>query len=88
MSIKLVACHLICALSPKLFIREKPEALAVTQAINEIWSMGFMHDQLADGGSYRLFNVIDDSNREGLCIEVGLSLPSTRVARAVDQIIE
>jgi putative transposase len=33
-----------------------------------------------------LFNVIDDYNREGLCIEIDLSLPSTRVA--LDQIIE
>ena len=72
----------------KRLIREKPEALAVPQAINETWSMDFMHDQLADGRSYRLFNVIDDYNREGLCIEVDLSLPSTRVARALDQIIE
>ena len=50
--------------------------------------MDFMHDQLADGRSYRLFNVIDDYNREGLCIEADLSLPSTRVAWALDQIIE
>jgi len=72
----------------KRLVREKPEALAVPQAINETWSMDFMHDQLADGRSYRLFNVIDDYNREGLGIEVDLSLPSTRVARALDQIIE
>lgn len=50
--------------------------------------MDFMQDQLADGRSYGLFNVIDDYNRERLCIEVDLSLPSTRVARALDQIIE
>ena len=50
--------------------------------------MDFMHDQLADGRSYRLFNVIDDYNREGLGIEVDLSLPSSRVARVLDQIIE
>jgi putative transposase len=31
-----------------------------------------MHDQFADGRSYRLFNVIDDYNREVLCIEVDL----------------
>jgi putative transposase len=35
-----------------------------------------------------LFNVIDDCNRAGLGIEVDLSLPSSRVARALDQIIE
>lgn len=28
--------------------------------------MDSMHDQLADGRSIRLFNVIDDYNREGL----------------------
>jgi putative transposase len=72
----------------KRLIREKPEPLAVPTAINISWSMDFMHDQLEDGRSYRLFNVIDDYNREGLGIEVDLSLPSERVVRALDQIIE
>jgi putative transposase len=69
-------------------VREPPQPLAVPAAINEVWSMDFMHDQLADGRSLRLFNVIDDYNREGLGIEVGLSLPTARVIRALDQIIE
>jgi len=47
-----------------------------------------MHDQLSDGRSIRLFNVIDDFNREGLGIEVDFSLPSERVIRSLDQIIE
>ena len=46
--------------------------------------MDFMHDQLADSRSYRLFNVIDDFNREGLTIEVDFSLPASRVVRALD----
>ncbi|ALU88316.1 Transposase [Herbaspirillum rubrisubalbicans M1] len=50
--------------------------------------MDFMHDQLADGRSIRLFNVIDDFNREALDIEVDLSLPSERVIRSRKQIIE
>ena len=50
--------------------------------------MDFMHDQLADGSSIRLFNVIDDFNREGLCIEVDFSLPALRVIRSLDQVIE
>jgi len=50
--------------------------------------MDFMHDQLSDGRSFRLFNVLDDFNREGLGIEVDLSLPSARVIRALEQIIE
>ena len=58
----------------KRIVREKPEPLTVPQAINEVWSMDFMHDSLQDGRSYRLFNVIDDFNREGLGIEVDFSL--------------
>lgn len=72
----------------KRLLREKPEPLAVPEAINEVWSMDFMHDQLSDGRSYRLFNVIDDYNREGLGIEVDFSLPAERVIRSLDQIIE
>ena len=50
--------------------------------------MDFMHEQLSDGRSIRLFNVIDDFKREGLGIEVDFSLPSERVIRSLDQIIE
>jgi putative transposase len=50
--------------------------------------MDFMHDQLSDGLSFRLFNMIDDYNREGLIIEVDFSLPSARVTRVLDQVIE
>lgn len=72
----------------KRLIREKPDSLSVPQSINECWSMDFMHDQLHSGRSYRLFNVIDDFNREGLVIEVDFSLPAERVIRALDQVIE
>ena len=51
-----------------------------------ILQIDFMHDQLDDGRSIRLFNVIDDFNREALGIEVGFSLSSERVIRALDQI--
>ena len=69
-------------------VREKPEPLAVPDRINDCWSMDFMHDQLADGRSYRLFNIIDDFNREGLTIDADLSLTSSRVMRSLDQVIE
>src|SRR6056297_1807385 len=72
----------------KRLVREKPEPLAVPETINDSWSMDFMHDQLNDGRSYRLLNVIDDYNREGLGIEVDFSLPSERVIRTLEQIIE
>ena len=68
--------------------REKPETLEVPKAINECWSMDFMHDRLQNGRSYRLLNIIDDFNREGLAIEIDFSLPSERVIRTLNQIIE
>ena len=68
--------------------RENPDVLAVPDAPNQCWSMDFMHDQLDNGRSFRLFNVIDDFNREGLAIEVDFSLPSERVVRTLNQIIE
>lgn len=68
--------------------REKPEALAVPENSNECWSMDFMHDQLSDGRSVRLLNIIDDFNREALAIEVDFSLPASRVVRTLEQLIE
>ena len=50
--------------------------------------MDFMHDQLSDGRTYRLFNVIDDYNREGLIIDADFSLPADRVIRSLEQLIE
>ncbi|MCY1238325.1 hypothetical protein D9M68_680270 [compost metagenome] len=50
--------------------REKPDALAVPEKPNLVWSMDFMADRLEDGRQFRLLNVLDDFNREGLGIEV------------------
>lgn len=44
--------------------------ITVPGTINQVWSMDFMHAPLADGHSFRPFNVLDDFNREGLGIEV------------------
>ena len=71
----------------KRMVREKPATLKVPASINQVWSMDFMHDQLSDGRCIRLFNVMDDFNREALGIDVDFSLPSERVIRSLDQII-
>jgi transposase InsO family protein len=47
-----------------------------------------MADRLGDGRAFRLLNVLDDFNREGLGIEVDFSLPAERVIRGLDRIIE
>ena len=71
----------------KRLCREKPEALSVPEAINDVWSLDFMHDQLVDRRPFRLLNVIDDFNREALGIEADFSLPAERLIRALEQII-
>jgi putative transposase len=72
----------------KRLVRDKPEPLMVPMAINQVWSMDFMNDQLGDGRCFRLLNVIDDFNREALGIEIDFSLPAERVIRSLEQIIE
>lgn len=72
----------------KRLVRERPNPLTVPTGINQVWSMDFMHDQLSDGRTFRLFNVLDDFNREGLGIEVDLSLPAARVVRSLEQIMQ
>ena len=62
--------------------------LSVPRTQNQVWSMDFMSDALADGRKIRTFNVIDDYNREGLAIDVDLSLPSARVIQALEQVIK
>ncbi|BDM64003.1 transposase [Shewanella sp. NFH-SH190041] len=87
--------RIYCELALNLRIRPKrrlkrhaPEPLKEPVRPNQVWSVDFMHDQLADGRSYRLFNVIDDYHREGLAIEAGLSLPALRVIRTLNQLLE
>ena len=80
--------------------REKPDALAVPEYPNHTWSIAarqampaslggdFMADQLADGRKFRALNVLDDFSREGLGIEVDFSLPTVRVIRSLNRVIE
>ena len=67
--------------------RDKPDVLAVPEAPNITWSMDFMADQLGDGRAFRLLNVLDDFNREGLGIEVDFSLPAERVIRSLNPFV-
>lgn len=55
---------------------------------NQRWSMDFVSDSLADGRSFRVFNVVDDFTRECLAAVVDLSLPGARVARELSAVIE
>ena len=62
--------------------------MRMPDAPNVTSSMDFMADRLGDGRAFRLLNVLDDLNREGLGIEVDFSLPAERVIRSLHRIIE
>lgn len=64
-----------------------PAPLATPQALNQSWSIDFMHDALVCGRRFRTFNVVDDFNREALAIEIDLNIPAQRVVRVLDRIV-
>ena len=63
------------------------QPLTVPTAPNQVWSIDFMSDSLVDGRKFRLLNVIDDFNRESLAIEADTSLPSQRVIRVLEGLL-
>lgn len=62
------------------------QPLVIPTAANQTWSIDFMSDALVDGRKFRLFNVLDDYNRESLAIEADTSLPSLRVQRVLNRL--
>jgi putative transposase len=53
---------------------------------NQVWSLDFVADQLADGRRYRALTVVDVFTRESLAIEVGQSLRGEDVAQVLNRI--
>jgi putative transposase len=47
-----------------------------------------MHDALTCGRRFRTFIVVDDFNREALAIKIDLTIPTQRVVRVLDKIVE
>jgi putative transposase len=54
---------------------------------NISWSMDFMHDTLRNKRRFRIFNVIDDYNRQALAIEADFSMPGDLVVRYLERVI-
>jgi putative transposase len=63
-----------------------PLPLVVPAQPNQVWSADFMSDSLYQGSRFRLFNLIDDYNREAIAMEVDTSLRSARLVRLFDRI--
>jgi len=60
--------------------------LEVPLELNECWSMDFMSDSLTSGRTVRVFNVIDDCNREALACDIGLSFPARAVIETMENL--
>lgn len=52
------------------------------------WSADFMSDSLITGRSFRIFNLIDDYNREALSTQPAFSMPGLRIVDYLRQAIE
>ena len=52
-----------------------------------MWTMDFVHDNLACGRNFRTLNIMDSWSREALAIEADTSLPGKRVARVLDELV-
>lgn len=57
----------------------------IPEAVNEVWSIDFMHDRLADNRAYRLLTVVDVYSRECVVLEVASRFQSDDVVRILQR---
>ena len=83
-----------CALRlnlPRRTTRRVPQRvrqpLSAPAQLNQTWALDFMTDTLYDARRVRLLTMIDEGNREGLEIAMGVSLPGRRVTRELDELV-
>ena len=63
------------------------QPLTAPPRLNVTWALDFTTETLYDSRRVRLPTMIDEGNREGLGIAIGVSLPSRRVTRVVDELV-
>jgi putative transposase len=63
------------------------QPLTAPPVLNQTWALDFMTETLYDGRRIRLLTMIDEGNREGLEIAMGVSLPSRRVVRVLNELV-
>ncbi len=63
-------------------VRIKPKS------INNVWTMDFMSDQLADGRRFRIMTLLDVYTRECLSLMAGRSIRGRDVAAILNRVVE
>lgn len=61
---------------------------AAPTGTNQIWTMDFVHDNLASGRVFRTLNIMDAWSHEALAIEADTSLTGKRVVRVLESLVE
>ncbi len=64
------------------------QSMEVIPLPNQVWSMDFMSDALYRGRRFRTLNILDEGVRELLAIVIDTSIPSGRVIRTLEQLVE
>lgn len=54
---------------------------------NKTWSMDFVSDKMESGRTFRVLNILDDSNREAIAQEISMSMPAERVISIMEKVI-
>jgi putative transposase len=69
-------------------LRRMLRARPVLTAANQEWAIDFASDVAASGQRLRIFSVVDSYTRECLALEVDTSMPSRRLTRTLERVIE
>lgn len=72
----------------KRMIADERQSLPRVTSCNQCWSLDFTTDSLTGGRRFRTLNVVDDYNRQALGIAIDYSLPTLRVIRLLNQLVE
>jgi len=64
------------------------QSMEIIPLPNQVWAMDFMSDALYGGRRFRTLNILDEGVREALAIVVDTSIPSDRVIRTLEQLVE
>jgi putative transposase len=72
----------------KRFRAEARVPLVAPTRANQLWTMDFTRDSLANGRKFRTLNLMDGYTREALCIEVDTSLPGMRVVQVLERVAQ
>ena len=51
------------------------------------WSLDFVCDKMESGRTFRVLNILDDSNREAVAQEISMSMPAERVISILEKVI-